>query len=82
MDKRKLEISDDLKIHLSKMREALAGVSFEYDDIVIPKEGCGAQCEITCAHYCWSNCYDTCRKGCKDFFAIACELKMIFDPQD
>jgi hypothetical protein len=84
MKKMKLELSDGLKIHLSNMREILAGISIDEDFISspLPSQRCGEQCEVTCAHYCHSNCSDTCKGECSDFFAAGCTLRVIFVPEE
>lgn len=82
MKKMKLEVSKNDKQILEKMRERLADVLIEDDGKLWRiKGGCGEQCEVTCAHYCWSNCNETCKNECSDFFAIGCTLRMIFTPE-
>jgi len=73
----KLDINDDLKLHINKLREILAGNS---DELSQPEaaQGCGAYCKITCAYYCRSACEGNCTAKCSDLAAAGCTLRMIF----
>lgn len=64
MKKMKLEVSEDLKLHIEQMRDALAGVS-SFDPGEISYAQCGQLCEVTCSHYCWNNCDDVCLNSCE-----------------
>jgi hypothetical protein len=77
--KMKLELSNELKLHLKQMKEALAGVSLEgLNSISYPQGGCGGVCRITCSNYCRPDCFESCDSGCSDIMAAACELRMIY----
>lgn len=67
MKKMKLEVSEEQRLLLKEMRDALAGVTVDgFGGISFTEEtgGCGGLCRITCAYYCRDNCEDTCRDGC------------------
>ncbi len=63
MSSKKFKLNSELKSNLeildSKLSErVVGGMRFTHDlELTDP---CGAQCEVTCAHYCLANCDDFC----------------------
>lgn len=66
MKKMKLEVSEEQRLLLKEMRDALAGVTVGgFGGISFAEEepgGCGGLCRITCSYYCRDNCEDTCKQ--------------------
>jgi len=59
----RLELPDDVRLHLEAMKKLLAGMpgGLSYFN---EEGGCGAQCKITCAHYCRAECEAQCKQTC------------------
>lgn len=79
MEKKKLELSDDVVLHLKHMRDALAGVP-EMKSAVggdeLSRASCGELCEVTCSYYCMNNCEDTCMSVCDEECSGSCSFFM------
>lgn len=71
----KLDLSEDDRLHLKQMSEALAGIG-DVGELASTEEepqGCGGLCRITCSYYCRDNCDDTCKNGCQHWMVNMCE---------
>jgi len=61
MKTRRLNIKDDVRIRLQKIRESLAGVTLDDEEMSkILIGGCGGICYVTCSFYCESSCKESC----------------------
>jgi hypothetical protein len=60
MNNRRLNIRDDVKLRLEVIRESLAGVILDNEDMSKVTGGCGGICYITCSYYCESSCMGSC----------------------
>ena len=65
MKTKKLGFSEEDKIEMKKLREKLASIEMDDEDLSkIYVGGCGAFCQITCSYYCESGCERTCSTSC------------------
>jgi len=63
MKKYKLEVTQEVKLKLERMKEILAGTPRgEYISGV--DDGCGGVCMFTCSYYCRPTCIAQCSTGC------------------
>jgi len=62
--KRRLDVTEEQKLFVEQMREALAGIQLDGPGRIFDTEGCGANCKVTCAHYCRANCDEECDATC------------------
>jgi len=60
MNNRRLNVRDDVKLRLEVIRESLAGVILDNEDMSKVTGGCGGICYITCSYYCESSCMESC----------------------
>jgi len=71
MSTMKLKVTDDLMLHLEKMKSILAGSPVSTGNEFVT-EGCGAHCKVTCAHYCHATCEAQCKLDCSAECQTAC----------
>lgn len=66
MNKRKLEISGDVKSYLEKMRDIFTELSLNNEHLskVIAGDGCGGICRFTCSWFCRPSCEAQCTESC------------------
>ena len=60
MKTRRLNIKDDIIMRLQKIRETLAGVILDGEEMSKVTGGCGGTCYYTCSFYCESSCKESC----------------------
>lgn len=59
MEKKRVEISEELKFKLQEMKRILGGVPDD-SSFDVSLAGCGGICEITCSYYCERACSESC----------------------
>jgi len=66
MKLKKLRFSDEDKIELQKLREKLAAIEMNDEELsgVYAAGGCGGFCQITCSFYCEPGCERSCSASC------------------
>ena len=79
MTRKRLEVSDDVKLHLEEMKKKLAGFSNQRLSFAT-EGGCGEQCMLTCAHYCHSACETYCNVNCSQGCVNGCATCAVEDP--
>lgn len=59
MEKKRVEISDELKFKLQEMKGILGGIPDD-NSFEVAAAGCGGYCMVTCSYYCESQCRESC----------------------
>ena len=73
---RKLDVNDDVKSYLEKMRDIFAELSLSNEHLskVVAGEPCGAYCMVTCAYWCRPSCEMQCKDSCDQTCKYTCNL--------
>lgn len=75
MEKKRVEISEELKFKLQEMKSILVGVPDD-NSFDVSAGGCGGVCKITCSYYCERTCSESCQLSRGDAF---CKLQPGFN---
>ena len=78
--RRKLELSDAVRLNLEKMGKLLSGVSLDESEFLYTAlTGCGDYCRHSCSYYCEATCSECCYiKG----FDHVCSYKSVSPTPD
>jgi hypothetical protein len=62
MEKKRVEISEELKLKLQEMKRILGGLPDD-NSLNVSAAGCGGVCRITCSYYCERACSASCAQA-------------------
>lgn len=54
------QIRDDVKLRLQVIRESVAGVTLDDEEMSKVTGGCGGICYVTCSYHCETSCMGSC----------------------